>query len=69
MIFTNVYNACETSGFEKFYRFDGYLFKENCLCTPLSSIHKFLIWEVHGDELLGYFGVIMTLNVLQEHFY
>jgi hypothetical protein len=27
--FANVYNACETSTFGKFYRHDGYLFKES----------------------------------------
>jgi hypothetical protein len=30
--FANVYNACETLAFEKFYRLDGYLFKESRLC-------------------------------------
>jgi hypothetical protein len=31
--FANVYNACETSAFGKFYRLDGYLFKKSCLCV------------------------------------
>jgi len=37
--FANVYKACETSAFGKFYRLDGYLFKESHLCVPLSSIY------------------------------
>ena len=32
--FANVYNACETSAFEKFYRLDGYLIKkESFVCS------------------------------------
>jgi hypothetical protein len=41
--FSNVYNACETSASGKFYRLDGYLFKENRLCVLLSSMHEFLV--------------------------
>jgi len=37
--FANVYNACETSAFGKFYRLDGYLFKESRLYFKLISIH------------------------------
>jgi len=37
--FSNVYNACETSGFGKFYRLDGYLFKESRLCVKKKAIH------------------------------
>jgi hypothetical protein len=33
--FANVYNACETSAFGKFYRLDGYLFKESRVCVAL----------------------------------
>jgi hypothetical protein len=67
--FANVYNACETSAFGKFYRLDGYLFKESRLCVPLSSMHELLIHEAHGGELMGHFGVVKTLNVLREHIY
>jgi hypothetical protein len=62
--FSNVYNACETSAFGKFYRLDGYLFKESHLCVPLSSIR-----EAHGGGLMGHFGIVKTLDVLHEHFY
>jgi len=67
--FTNVYNACGTSTFGKFYRLDGYLFKENLLCVPLNFMHELLVHEVDGGELIGHFGVIKTLDMLHDHFY
>ncbi|KAL3566434.1 hypothetical protein D5086_031849 [Populus alba] len=67
--FANVYNACETSAFGKFYRLDGYLFKESRLCVPLSSMRELLVREAYGGGLMGHFGVVKTLDVLHEHFY
>ena len=67
--FANVYNACETLAFRKFYRLDGYLFKESRLCVPLSYMRELLVFEAHGGELMGHFGVVKTLDVLHEHFY
>jgi hypothetical protein len=50
--FGNMYNACETSAFGKFYKLDGYLVKENRLCVPISFMHELLvcenIWWVDG---------------------
>ena len=50
--FPNVYNACETLAFGKFYRLDGYLFKESHLCVPLSSMRELLLREAHGGGLI-----------------
>ncbi|KAJ9702790.1 hypothetical protein PVL29_004498 [Vitis rotundifolia] len=36
--FASVYGACEKAAFGKFYRLDGYLFRENRLCVPNSSV-------------------------------
>jgi hypothetical protein len=33
--FNQVYKACENLTFDKFFRFDGYLFKEKRLCVKL----------------------------------
>jgi hypothetical protein len=62
--FANVYNACKTLAFEKFYRLDGYLFKESRLCVPSSFMRELLVREAHEGWLMGHFGV-----VLHQHFY
>jgi len=67
--FGNMYNACETSAFGKFYKLDGYLVKENRLCVPISSMHELLVCEAYMGGLMGYFGVVKTLNALHKHFY
>ena len=67
--FASVYGACEKVAFGKFYRLDGYMFRENKLCVPNSSMHELLVCEVHGGGLMGHFGVRKTLDVLHEHFF
>ena len=67
--FSSVYGACEKITFGKFYRLDGYLFRENRLCVPNSSMLELLVHEAHGGGLMGHFGVRKTLDVLHEHFF
>ena len=67
--FGSMYEACEKSAFGKFYRLDGYLFRENRLCVPNSSMRELLVREAHGGGLMGHFGVRKSLDVLHEHFY
>ena len=38
--FASVYGACEKAAFAKFYRLDGYLFRENRHCVPNISMHE-----------------------------
>ena len=38
--FAPLYGECEKSAFGKFYRLDGYLFKENKLCVPNSYMRE-----------------------------
>ena len=65
----SVYGACEKAAFGKFYRLDGYLFRENKLCVPNSSMCELLVCKAHGGGLMGHFGVRKTLEVLHEHFF
>uniref|UniRef100_A0A2N9HUP0 Integrase catalytic domain-containing protein n=1 Tax=Fagus sylvatica TaxID=28930 RepID=A0A2N9HUP0_FAGSY len=67
--FASVFGACEKAAFGKFYRLDGYLFRENRLCVPNSSMRELLVREAHGGGLMGHFGVRKTLDVLHEHFF
>jgi hypothetical protein len=67
--FASVFGACEKAAFRKFYRLDGYLFRENRLCVPNSSMCELLVREAHGGGLMGHFGVKKTLDVLHEHFF
>ena len=67
--FASVYGACEKAAFDKFYRLDGYLFRENRLCVPNSSMRELLVCEAHGGGLMGHFGVRKTLDVLLELFF
>ena len=41
--FVSVYGACEKALFGKFYRLDGYLFRDNRLCVPDSSMRELLV--------------------------
>ena len=67
--FASVYEVCEKAAFGKFYRLDGYLFKENRLCVPNSSMCELLVREAHGGGLMGHFGVRKTLDVLHKHLF
>jgi len=67
--FGKIYNVRGHSTFGKFYLIDGFLFKKNKLCVPVSSLHELLFFEAYGGGLMGHFGVPKTLDVLHEHFY
>ena len=67
--FGEIFVACESVAIDKFYRSDGFLFREGKLCVPRSSIRDLLVHEAHGGGLMGHFGVGKTLATLQEHFY
>ena len=54
---------------EDFNIIDGYLFKNQRLCLPNTSIRDFVIWEVHQGGLAGYFGRNKTIQDLEERFY
>ncbi len=70
MTFHNsLYDACEKGAFQKYYRHDGYLFKEIKLYVPKCSIHDLLVLESHSGGLMGHFSVAKTLDILHEYFF
>ena len=67
--FASVFTTTEHGAFNKFFRHDGFLFRERQLCVPVCSMRELLIRESHSGGLMGHFGVLKTFEVLTEHFY
>jgi hypothetical protein len=77
--FSSIKDECKVSTKDRFFRRDGFLFKENKLCMPNCSmrellvrncfIRELLVREAHGGGLMGHFGIAKTLDILHEHFY
>ncbi|KAE8732292.1 Major pollen allergen Ole e 10 [Hibiscus syriacus] len=67
------YKACEKGAYEKFYRHEGYLFKEGRLCIPQRSLREVLVREAHEGGLMGHFGPKLKiqgnqyLSILDRH--
>ena len=58
--FSEEYASCEKAAHDKFFRHEGFLFRENKLCIPNCSIRDLLVRESHGGGLMGHFGVAKT---------
>ena len=56
--------CCEKVAHDKFFRHEGFLFRENRLCIPNCSIRDLLVRESHGGGLMGHFRVAKTLGIL-----
>ena len=63
--FSEEYACYERAAHDKFFRHDGFFFRENKLCIPNCSIRDFLVRESHSRGLMGHFGVAKTLEVLK----
>ncbi|OMO71827.1 hypothetical protein CCACVL1_18051 [Corchorus capsularis] len=67
--FGEIFKACENFGFGKYYKHDGFLFKESRLCAPTFSLRLVLVRESHEGGLMGYSCVDRTYEILYEHFF
>ena len=67
--FGDLFKNCTMGACGKFFLHDGFLFRENKLCVPYSSLRELLVREAHGGGLMGHFGIAKTLGVLHEHFF
>jgi hypothetical protein len=54
---------------EKFILTDGFVFRANKLCIPVSFVHLLLLQEARGGGLMGHFGVKKTEDILAGHFF
>lgn len=64
-----MYNAYEHATFYKFYRHNGFLFRENQLNILAFSVRELLVCESHNGGLIRHFGVHNTLDILFEYFH
>ncbi|XP_016690191.2 uncharacterized protein [Gossypium hirsutum] len=55
--FGEIFVACENASVEKFYRYEGFLFKEGKLCIRRSSVRELLLLEANSGGLMGHFGI------------
>ncbi|XP_017644596.1 uncharacterized protein LOC108485277 [Gossypium arboreum] len=51
--FGDVYILCEHAAVDKFFRFDGFLFREGKLCILQSFVRELLVLKAHGGGLMG----------------
>ena len=62
--FGEIFRNCEKFSKYGFYRYEGYLFKENKLCVPKCSTRNMLVCEnAYKIELPGEYNVSTTFNV------
>ncbi|XP_078433688.1 uncharacterized protein LOC144704982 [Wolffia australiana] len=69
--FGTIYDAIRhgpTSTLRDYYISDGYLFHDNRLCIPRTSLRDFLIWETHAGGLSCHFRVAKTIHTLKYQF-
>ncbi|RDX82510.1 hypothetical protein CR513_36679, partial [Mucuna pruriens] len=67
--FKEAYESCANSANGSFFKCGGFLFKENQLYVPKSSIRELLVREEYEGGLIGHFGERKTYKSLHEYFY
>ena len=68
--FGDIYKHCmEKGSLDKFYLFDGFLFKVDKVCIPKCSLRLLLVEESHKGGLMGHFGRDKTYAMLNAHFF
>ena len=70
--FSKIYQALSqgpSSDHSDYTLLDGYLFRENKLCIPKTSLKDFLVWETHTGGLAGHFGKTKTISTIEDQFF
>ena len=68
MNFSVEYQACEKTTIGKYFKHDGYLFRENKLCLPNYSSRDLLVRESLGGGLIGHFRVVRLWQFCRNTF-
>ena len=58
-----------SSQFSEYTLLDGFLFRNNRLCIPKTSLRKFLVWKTHAGGLAGHFGKDKTTLAVEDQFF
>ena len=68
--FGAIFKQCVLKGsLDKYYLFEGFLFKADKVCIPKCSLRLLLVEEAHKGGLMGHFGRDKTYDMLHTHFY
>jgi translation initiation factor IF-1 len=68
--FGDIFRTCQEKGAsDKFYIFEGFLFRKDQVCIPRCSLRLLLVNEAHSGGLMGHFGRDKTYDTLRTHFY
>lgn len=62
-------NCCQNVHSDDFHLVEGYLFKENLLCIPHTSLREVLIRELHAVGLSGHLGRDKTFNLVSKRYF
>ena len=68
--FKDVFLHCKDGkGWNKFIFSDGFVFRANKLCIPVSSVRLLLLQETHGGGMMGHFVAKKMEDILAGHFF
>ncbi len=67
--FATIWKASEFESFQKYFRKDDFLFKEDRLCIPHCALRNILIKESHCGGLMSHFEIAKTYDILCNNFY
>jgi hypothetical protein len=62
-------SARATPALAKFTLVEGFIFYNNRLCLPKTSVREFVVTELHAGGIAGHFGRDKTAHLVEDRFY